>query len=221
LAAGNINKQGGDFSALLPLHSEKGRKMKAKKILVVEDDVFSRGAMEKILRKKRYSSFQRRIFIALILSLLMLFIVQISSAQESFPKMNRPNFRIMDSQETCWEALFPSLTEDQKKALESLRQTYVSEARPIRTELLALKIQLRYLLSDPNVQPRVLFDQQRKISGLQAKLEEFSLSYQVKARSIFTKEQWEKLPQGWAFEMGLGHEIPMMNIGRRSKKGPQ
>jgi hypothetical protein len=49
-------------------------------------------------------------------------------------------------------------------------------------------------------------------------LEELSLSYQVKAKSIFTKEQLERLPHGWAFEMGLGYEIPMMDGGRRSKK---
>jgi hypothetical protein len=91
----------------------------------------------------------------------------------------------------------------------------------MRTEFFALRIELRHLLWDPNVQPQMLFDQQRKISGLQARLEELSLSYQVKARSIFTKEQLERLPQGWAFEMGLGYEIPIMDTGRRSKKGLQ
>ena len=127
----------------------------------------------------------------------------------------------MDSQGTCWESSSLALTEAQKKALETLRRAYMAEAIPIRTGLFALKIELRHLLSDPNVQPQILFDQQRKISALQAKLEELSLSYQVKARSVFTKEQLERLPQGWAFEMGLGHEIPIMDTGRRSKKGLQ
>jgi hypothetical protein len=94
----------------------------------------------------------------------------------------------------------------------------MAEAIPIRTGLFALKIELRHLLSDPSVQPQALFEQQRKISALQAKLEELSLSYQIKARLVFTKEQLERLPQGWVFEMGLGYEIPMMDKGRRSKK---
>jgi len=206
--------------------------MKSKKILIVEDDEFPRGAMEKILEsgnnqntprnrgKRRYSSFQQGIFIALILYLLAPFIIRISAAQEPFPKMSRPNLR-MESQETCLESLSPSLTEDQKKALESLHRTYMAEAMPIRTELLALRIGLRYLFSNPNVHPRLLFDQQRKISALQAKLEELSLSYLVKARLVFTKEQLERLPQGWASEMGLGHEIPILDVGRRFKKGLQ
>jgi len=167
--------------------------------------------------KERDSSILRRIFIALILSLLTLSIIQISAAQESFPKMNRPNLR-MDSQETCLESLSPSLTEDQKKKLEILLRTYIAEARPISTELFVLRIQLRYLLSNPNVQPRILFDQQRRISALQAKLEELSLSYQVKARSVFTKEQLEQLPQGWAFNIDTGYGMAIGTIrGPRTK----
>jgi hypothetical protein len=127
----------------------------------------------------------------------------------------------MDSPGTCWESSSFALTEAQKKALETLRRAYMAEAIPIRTGLFALRVELRHLLSDPSVQPQVLFEQQRKISALQAKLEELSLSYQIKARLVFTKEQLERLPQGWVFEMGLGYEIPMMNKGRRSRKGLQ
>ena len=175
---------------------------------------------EKNSGKMKYSLLQCGIFIMLILSLLTLLGIQMSEAQERSPKLDRPNLR-MNSQGTCWESFSFALTEAQKKALESLHRAYMAEAIPIRTGLFALKIELRHLLSDPNVQPQMLFDQQRKISALQAKLEELSLSYQVKARSVFTKEQLERLPQGWAFEMGLGYEIPIMDTGRRSKKGLQ
>jgi len=175
---------------------------------------------EKNNRKMKYSLLQCGIFIMLILSLFALFAIQMSVAQERSLKLDKPSLR-MNSQGTCWESSSFTFTEAQKKALETLRRAYMAEAIPIRTGLFALKIELRYLLSDPNVQPQILFDQQRKISALQAKLEELSLSYQVKARSVFTKEQLERLPQGWAFEMGLGYEIPIMDTGRRSKKGLQ
>jgi hypothetical protein len=202
--------------------------MKVQKMPTVADSILFRGDVQKgnkqdILRKgkERYSSLQRAIFIGLILSLLALFIIRMSEAQESFPKMNRPNFRIIDSKKACLESLSLSLTEDQKKALDSLRRSYMAETRPVKAEVFSLKINLRHLLSDPNVQPEILFDQQRKISALQAKLEELSLLYQVKARSVLTKGQWKQLPEGWAFEMGLGHEIVIMDIGKRSKKGLQ
>ena len=170
--------------------------------------------------KMKYSLLQCGIFTMLILSLLALFAIKMSVAQERSPKLDKPRLR-MDSQGTCWESSSFALTGEQKKTLETLRRAYMAEAIPIRTGLFALKIDLRHLLSDPNIQPQILFDQQRKISALQAKLEELSLSYQVKARSIFTKEQLERLPQGWAFEIGLGYEIPIMDTGRRSKKGLQ
>jgi Spy/CpxP family protein refolding chaperone len=168
-----------------------------------------RGRNQNIQRnngKGRYPSLQRGIFFALMLFLLTFSIIRISEAQEAFPKLNRPNLR-MDSQGTCWESSSLALTEAQKKALETLRRAYMAEAMPIRTELFALRVELRHLLSDPNVQPQMLFYQQRKISALQAKLEELSLSYQVKARSIFTKEQLEQVPADFSIIMMFGSGI--------------
>jgi len=175
---------------------------------------------EKNNGKMKYSLLQCGIFTMLILFLFALFVIQMSVAQERSPKLDKPGLR-MDSQGTCWESSSFALTEAQSKTLETLRRAYMAEAIPIRTGLFALRIELRHLLSDPNVQPQILFEQQRKISALQAKLEELSLSYQIKARLIFTKEQLERLPQGWAFEMGLGFEIPIMDMGRRSRRGLQ
>jgi hypothetical protein len=149
---------------------------------------------------------------------LILINMKVSEAQRAFPPNTKPNLR-MDSQGTCWDSSSFALTEAQKKELETLRSAYMAEAIPIRTGLFALKIELRHSLSDLSVQPQALFEQQRKISALQAKLEELSLSYQIKARLVFTKEQLERLPQGWVFEMGLGYEIPMMDKGKRPGKG--
>jgi Spy/CpxP family protein refolding chaperone len=207
--------------------------MKVQTILVAEGSRFSGGTMGKIPEngsyqnpemdngRQTYSSLlQRSLFIALILFLLVLFVIRFSAAQGPAPRMSRPNLGT-ESRETCWESLSPSLTEGQLKTFEVLRRAYMAESRPIRTELGALRVQLRYLFSDPHVEPRALFDQQRKISALQARLEELALSYQVKARSALTKEQLDRLPQGWELEMGLGHGVPFRDTGRRSRKGLQ
>jgi len=167
-----------------------------------------------------HSSFWGSIFIALVLLLWVLFIARLAAAQNPFPKMSRPSLRT-ESHEPCWESLSPSLTEDQIKTFEGLRRAYMAEARPIRTELFALRVQLRYLLSDPSVQLRTLLGQQRKISSLQTRLDEVSLAYQIKVRSVLTKEQLEGLRQGWPYEMDWEHEIPFPATGIRSKKGLQ
>jgi Spy/CpxP family protein refolding chaperone len=177
--------------------------------------------MEKILQDRHCEThifpLHRGIFLVLIFLLLALFVIEISEAQEAFPKMSKPDLR-MDNQRARGQSSFFTLTENQKKVLEILHRTYTAEAMPIRKELLVLRIELRHLLSDPDVQPQILFDQQRKISTLQARLEELSLSYQVKAKSILTKEQLERFPQDWAIEIIPGHDM-MMGVSGRQQKG--
>jgi hypothetical protein len=116
---------------------------------------------------------------------------------------------IMDGQDAYRESSDLDLTEAQKKILESLQQNYGSEALPLRMELMSLRLELCYLMRDPNVQSKVLFDRQKKISELQAKLDDLSLSYQIKARSLFTKEQLERLlPDSlMGIETGFGMKV--------------
>ena len=139
-----------------------------------------------------------------LLFLCFLLWIRPSGAQKSFTPRDKPVLGADVQGATQQPSL--NLTEAQKKSLEELRAMYAKEAIPMRTSLLALKIELRHLLLDPSTQPQILFDQQRKVSALQAQLEELSLFYQVKARSVFTKEQLEWLPQGWASELGLANE---------------
>jgi hypothetical protein len=65
-----------------------------------------------------------------------------------------------------------------------------------------------------------LLERQRKISELRGKLESLSLSYQIKVRSVLTKEQLQQLPQDFPFgtETGFGMGT---DIGRGPRKGLQ
>lgn len=145
-----------------------------------------------------------------LLFLCVLLCIQPLEAQESSIPRDKAVLRA-DGQRVGQQSSSLNLTEAQKKSLEELRCMYAKEAIPMKTSLLALKIELRHSLLDPNVQPQILFEEQRKISALQAKIEELSLFYQVKARSVFTKEQLERLPQGWASKMGLANETHGMD----------
>jgi Spy/CpxP family protein refolding chaperone len=158
-----------------------------------------------------------RIVFALMSLLLMIFGVQPSKAQPAFRPQNKP-MMIMDGHEAYWNSYNLGLTQAQKKTLESLQSAYASEALPLRRELMSLRFELRYLIRDPNVHPNVLLDRQRKISELQAKLNDLLLSYQIKARSIFTKEQLEQLPPDFSMGMGTGFRKDI-GIGRGVRKG--
>jgi len=161
-----------------------------------------------MIRQNRDTS--RLTFLTVFVFLFVLPWIQPSEAQNSSIPRDKPVLGA-DDQRADQESFSLNLTEAQKKMLEDLRRMYAKEAIPMKTSLLALKIELKHLLLDPNVHPRILFDQQRKISALQARLAELALSYQLKARSVFTKEQLERLPQGWPFDIGLAKETRGMD----------
>jgi hypothetical protein len=117
------------------------------------------------------------------------------------------------------------LTKEQAKALEVLHHAYMAEAMLLRRELLSLRMEFRYSLQNPNVQSKTLLDLQRRISELQAQLESLSLSYQIKARSLLTKEQLEQFPQGCSLELegafGTGTDNRGPRRGLRSSQASE
>jgi hypothetical protein len=146
-----------------------------------------------------------------------LFNIQPSKAQPPFHLRNKP-LSGMSGQENCWESSDLALTEAQTKAFKGLKLDYTAEAMPLRRERMSIKFELRHLIRDPNVQSNVLFDRQKKISDIQVKLDNLSFFYQIKARSILTKEQLELLPQDCSLEMSPEYEIPI-GIGRGPRRG--
>jgi len=155
------------------------------------------------------------IVFALILFTLATLSIQPLKAQPPFNPQDKPMMRT-DGHGAYWKSSDLGLTEAQKKTLESLQRAYASEALLLRMELMSLRFDLRYLIQNQNVHPQVLLGRQKKISELQAKLDDLSLSYQIKARSIFTKEQLEQIPPDFLMGMELGSG---MGIG--TGKGPR
>src|SRR4030043_1922864 len=107
------------------------------------------------------SKFQREIFIILILSLLTLLGIQMSEAQERFPKLDRPSLR-MKSQGRCWKSSFFGLTEEQIVALESLQRAYQKEASPRYREFMTSRLELQHYESDKIIKPKEIMERHKK-----------------------------------------------------------
>ncbi len=172
--------------------------MKTERFLVIGNGTLFRNKIKaqsatRVEGKKRHFIY-RGIFVALVLFLLTLFVIRISRCQEPFPKLKNPISRI-GGQESCFQFPNLALTEEQMKALEVLQHHYTAAGMSLRRELLPLRFELRHLIRDPNTPSRVLLDRQKKILELQMKLDSLLFSYQMKTRSIFTKEQIEQLPE--------------------------
>jgi Spy/CpxP family protein refolding chaperone len=164
----------------------------------------------------------KRLFLGKILFGLLLFLsaalsVHSPEAQQPFSKQDKPILR-SGSQKANSQSPDFVLTKEQAKALEVLQHAYMAEAMPLRRELLSLRIELRHSIQNPKVQSRILLDLQKRISELQAQLESLSLSYQIKARSLLTKEQLERFPEDCLSEVDAGFET-MIGIGRGPQKG--
>jgi Spy/CpxP family protein refolding chaperone len=165
------------------------------------------------------SKLQREIFLMLILSLLTLLGIQMSEAQERSPKLDRPSLR-MDSQGRCWKSSSFALTEEQIRSLENLQRTYQEEASPRYRDLITSRLELQYYTSDKNIKPQEIMERHKKLLALQTELETLSFSYQMKARSVLTREQLERLPQDCLLKMGTGYGAGM-GIGRGPRRGSQ
>jgi hypothetical protein len=107
-------------------------------------------------------------------------------------------------------------TDEQAEKLTHLQRAYSGEVRPLLSELMDLRLDLRFAQKNPPDQPEALFDKQRKISALQAKLDDLFFSYQIKARAIFTKEQMDRFPSDCPLKM-------FRDFGRRRgfQRGPR
>jgi hypothetical protein len=165
------------------------------------------------------SKLQCGIFIMLILSLLTLPGIQLSEAQEWFPKLDRPGLK-RDSQGRCWKSPSIGLTEEQIRALESLERAYQAEATPKYREVMRLKLELQCYILDKSIKPQDMMERHKILLSLQTEFETFSFSYQMKARSILTREQLERLPQDCLLDMGIGYGKGV-GIGRAPRRGPR
>lgn len=170
---------------------------------------------EKKNGKMKCSLLQRGIFIMLILFLFILLGIQLSEAQDRFPKLDRPGLR-MDSQR-CWKTPSVGLTEEQIKALENLQRAYRAEATPKYRKLMTLRIELQCYVLDKNVKPQDLMERHKELLSLQTELETISFSYQMKARSLLTREQLDRFPQYCLLDIGIGYGTGM-GIGRGPRR---
>jgi hypothetical protein len=109
-----------------------------------------------------------------------------------------------------------TFTKEQAEKLASLQRAFSEEAKPLRSELRDLRIELRFAVSDPQIQPQVLLDKQRRILSIQARLENLRFSYLIKTRAIFSKEQLERMPSDCPLRMGTGY-----GIGRGFERAPR
>jgi CheY-like chemotaxis protein len=166
--------------------------------------------------KLRVRPIFRGIILIFLVFLFILFNLRESNGEETLYVQYRPLLR-PEIRRDCSKSLSSILSEEQLSVLKDLQNSFYKEATPIRRELIILNMEFRYLISDPKIDPKILLDRQSKILELQTKLERLSFSYQMKARSIFTNDQLDRLPMDCMLGMGTEFGINV-GIGRGPRR---
>lgn len=120
-----------------------------------------------------------------ILTVLFLFAFMTSSAFAQ-PGMGMRRWR-GDGQ--CSRASELNLSQEQRKTLDLLQQTYFREAQLLRLEIFAKNLELREFLINPSVRVETIRGKTSEITELQSKQEEKAVEYLIKVRNLLSPEQ--------------------------------
>ena len=89
----------------------------------------------------------------------------------------------------CWGASELNLSQEQRKSLDLIQQTYFREAQFIRTQLFTKRLELREFLINPTIKIESIRVKYFEITELQSKQEEKAIEYLIKVRNLLTLEQ--------------------------------
>jgi Spy/CpxP family protein refolding chaperone len=107
----------------------------------------------------------------------------------------------------CWRASELNLSQEQRKGLDLIQETYFREAQLLRLQLFTKRLELRELLTNPTIRTETIRGKNLEIIELQSKQEEKAIEYLIKVRNLLTPEQLKD----WCPEQEFPHFRQMMH----------
>ena len=89
----------------------------------------------------------------------------------------------------CWNASELNLSQEQRKGLDLIQQTYLREAQLIRAQLFTKRLEIREFLTNPTIKIESIRMKHLEIVDLRSKQEEKAIEYLIKVRNLLTLEQ--------------------------------
>ncbi len=89
----------------------------------------------------------------------------------------------------CWKASDFDLSQDQRKNLDIIQQTYFREAQLSPLQLFTKRLELRELLVNPTIKLESIRAKYLEIFEIQSKQEEKTIEYLIKVRNLLTLDQ--------------------------------
>ena len=127
-------------------------------------------------------------------------------ASSSFPQPPGMGMRKWRGEGPCWKASELNLSQEQRKSLDLIQETYFREAQLLRLQLFTKRLELRELLTNPTLRTETIRGKNLEIIELQSKQEEKAIEYLIKVRNLLTPEQLKD----WCPEQEFPHFRQMM-----------
>jgi Spy/CpxP family protein refolding chaperone len=144
----------------------------------------------------------------IILGLVVVMLFGVSYAYAQDPGAG-PRQRWMQGQESWgqWKRL--NLTPEQKARFQELRRKFLGENAQLIGDLVAKRLELRSLWTNPKADSQAILAKERELRGLQNRMKDKIVQYRLEARNSLTPEQIEKLGMmggmGFGFGRGFHH----------------
>jgi Spy/CpxP family protein refolding chaperone len=141
----------------------------------------------------------KKAMMALGLVVVMLFGVSYVYAQE---QGNPPGHGWMHGEKTWGHEKRLNLTPEQKEKFRELRRKFKEENAQLMGELMAKRLELRSLWTDPKADSQTILTKEKELRDLQNQMGGKIIQYKLEARNFLTPEQIKKF--GWMGGIGFG-----------------
>jgi Spy/CpxP family protein refolding chaperone len=98
-----------------------------------------------------------------------------------------------------------NLTPEQKAKFQELRRKFIGENGQLIGALVAKRLELRALWTDPKVDSKTILAKEKELRDLKNRMKDKIVQYRLEARSSLTPEQIEKLGMMGGMGFGFGH----------------
>jgi len=148
----------------------------------------------------------KKAIMGLGLVMVMFFGISYVYAQE---QGDPPRHRWMQGEKSWDHGKRLNLTPDQKARSQELRRKFIGENAQLVGGLVAKRLELRSLWTDPKADSQVILAKERELRDLQNRMKDKVIQYRLEARNSLTPEQIEKLGMtggmGFGFGRGFHH----------------
>ena len=151
----------------------------------------------------------KTIYFKMLLLILILFMILPIAPCFSQPPGMGMGMRTWKGAANCWKASELNLSQEQMRGLDAFQQAFFRETQVLRAQIFSKRLELRELLTNSATKIDSIRSKSTEILEHQVKLEEKSIEYLIKVKTLLNQEQLKN----WCPEM----EFPPF---RRMMQGP-